>query len=102
MRFACQYSVNLSVLRFWCKSKNVHPEDQAQALDFKKQQPTVSLETTGETTVSLETTGETTVSLWLMPNPAFERDCAKIARVFPDIIGAKAPNAGVKARSPLA
>ena len=92
MRFACQYSVNLSVLRFWCKSKNVHPEDQAQALDFKKQQPTVSL----------ETTGETTVSLWLMPNPAFERDCAKIARVFPDIIGAKAPNAGVKARSPLA
>ena len=33
-------------------------------------------------------------------DPAFER--AKIARVFPDIIGAKAPNAGVKARRPLA
>ncbi len=32
-------------------------------------------------------------------NPAVERDCAKTARVFPDIIGAKAPNAGVKARS---
>jgi len=26
----------------------------------------------------------------------------KIARVFPDIIGAKAPNAGVKVRRPLA
>jgi len=35
-------------------------------------------------------------------NPALKRDCAKIARVFPDIIGAKAPNAGVKARSLLA
>jgi len=34
-------------------------------------------------------------------NPALKRDCAKIARVFPDIIGAKAPNAGVKARSLL-
>ncbi|OGT17137.1 MAG: hypothetical protein A3J49_04790 [Gallionellales bacterium RIFCSPHIGHO2_02_FULL_57_16] len=32
----------------------------------------------------------------IQPNPAFER--AKIARVFPDIIGAEAPNAGVKAR----
>ncbi len=31
-------------------------------------------------------------------NPSVERGCAKTARVFPDIIGAEAPNAGVKAR----
>jgi len=36
-----------------------------------------------------------------VPNPTLKQDCAKIARVFPDIIGAKAPNVGVKARSPL-
>ncbi len=32
-------------------------------------------------------------------NPSFECDAAKTARVFPDIIGAEAPNAGVKARN---
>jgi hypothetical protein len=38
--------------------------------------------------------------LHIQPNSTFERDCANTARVFPDIIGANAPNAGVKARSP--
>jgi hypothetical protein len=34
-----------------------------------------------------------------LANPALKQDCAKTARIFPGIIGAKAPNAGMKARS---
>ncbi|OGT17135.1 MAG: hypothetical protein A3J49_04780 [Gallionellales bacterium RIFCSPHIGHO2_02_FULL_57_16] len=34
-------------------------------------------------------------------NPWVKRDAAKIARVFHDIIGAEAPDAGVKARRSL-
>ena len=46
--------------------------------------------------------GERFSAIAASSNPTLKRDCAKIARVFHDIIGAKAPNVGVKARSPLA